>query len=287
MDVDWVKTGQGKQFYNVQMVKDFKQIGLSHVRIRIKDDADAALLQHLEKVVTDCLEADLIPVIAYQGAEFKGKPTAENLNKIVEWWITVSDAFKKYPAKLSFDLMIEVTEALNKEPEVLNQLYDKTVTAIRKTNPTRLIFISPILRSAPEHLKDLKIPTDHNHYLMAEWHFYASGPDKTNEVKKWTTGTEAEKEIIRAKIKTAFDWQQQTGVYSWVGAWMPGNYVKGNDYTVQEQVVFAHFVTCELTKAKIPFAVNSDTKFYDRETNQWIKEMRPVLDEILKTQCDK
>lgn len=286
MDVDWVKTGQGIGAYNKQTVKDFKAIGLSHVRIRIKDNADDKLLKHLDKVVNDCLAENLIPIIAYQGAEFKGKPTEENLDKIVKWWKTVANYFKSKSHKVSFDLLIEVTEALNKEPEILNQLYEKTVAEIRKTNPTRIIFISPIVRSAPEHLKDLKIPTQHNNYLMAEWHFYASGPDKSNEVKKWTTGTAAEKELIRAKIRTAKEWQQKTGIYTWVGAWMPGNYNKGDEYTVAEQVVFANFVTCELTKNKIPFAFNSDVKFYDREKNKWLTDMKPVLDEILKTKCE-
>ena len=46
---------------------------------------------------------------------------------------------------------------------------------------------------------------------MAEWHFYASGPDKTNEKKLWTTGTDAEKKLITDKIQTALAWQQQTG----------------------------------------------------------------------------
>ncbi|MDZ7935306.1 MAG: cellulase family glycosylhydrolase [Emticicia sp.] len=99
----------------------------------------------------------------------------------------------------------------------------KTVTEIRQKNPQRIIFISPVLRSAPENLKDLKIPTQHNNFLMAEWHFYASGPDKTNENKKWTTGTEAEKELIRNKIKIAKEWSTRTGILTWVDAWMPGN----------------------------------------------------------------
>lgn len=113
---------------------------------------------------------------------------------------------------------------------------------------------------------------------MAEWHFYAAGPSKTNERKLWTTGTKQERALIQEKIDLALTWQEQTGIPTWVGAWMPGNYNDGNDYTVEEQVVFARFVTQQLTEAAIPFAVNSDTKFYDRETNEWIAEMSPVFD---------
>ena len=37
MDVDWSKTSQGREYYNEQAVIDFKNAGISHVRIRVKD----------------------------------------------------------------------------------------------------------------------------------------------------------------------------------------------------------------------------------------------------------
>ena len=40
---------------------------------------------------------------------------------------------------------------------------------------------------------------------MAEFHFYASGPSPTNTEKLWTNGNEAEKNLIRNKIKLALD----------------------------------------------------------------------------------
>jgi hypothetical protein len=285
IDVIWAESHKGIENFNSKMVKDFKQAGFSHIRIRVKDYPDNNLLSHIDKVVQECLTNDLIPIIAYHGGLFEEKPTMENLEKSVQWWDVVANHFKDRTHKVSFDLIIEVTDALNKEKDMLNLFYEKAVATIRKTNPTRIIFISPLVRSAPEYLKDLNIPTQHNNFLMAEWHFYASGPDKTNEKKKWTTGTEEEKELIRAKIRTALNWQKTTGIYTWVGAWMAGNYNKGNDYSVQEQVVFANFVTCELTKNQIPFAINADHKYYDAKNGIWYSEMKPVLDEIIKTNC--
>ena len=106
-----------------------------------------------------------------------------------------------------------------------------------------------------------QMPIDPWDYIyMAEWHFYASGPSKTNKEKLWTTGTEKEKQIIIDKINLELDWQKKTGIPTWVGAWMPGNYNDGNDYSVEEQAVFAKFVSSELEKAKIPFAVNNTVK---------------------------
>lgn len=285
IDVDWAKTKQGIKYYNEKNVIDFKLIGLSHVRIRVTQKINDELLTHLEKIVNDCLKNDIIPIIAYQGKDFKENPTTETLQNVVNWWEAVAKHFKNYNHKLSFDIIIEVTDALNHQGDILNDLYEKAVSKIRETNPKRIIFISPRVRSAPEYLNELKIPTKSNGFLMAEWHFYASGPSKTNEKKLWTTGTETEKNLIRKRIKTAIEWQHKTKIYTWVGAWMPSDYNKGNSYTIPEQLKFAEFVACELTKNKIPSAVNSDTKFYNRETNKWIADKKPILEKIIITDC--
>lgn len=281
MDVDWARFRYSMEGYSSKTVMDFKQVGLSHVRIRVKDEISPQLFEVLDQRISDCLEYGLIPILAYQADEFKLEPSAENQEKVVEWWRQTAEHYQDYPHLLSFDLLIEATDAVNHQPEALNRLYEASVTAIRKTNPTRIIFISPRLRSAPEHLSELEVPSAHNGYVMAEWHFYASGPDKTNPLKKWTTGTEQEKQLIIDKIQSALSWQKQTGIYTWVGAWMPGNYNKGNDYSVSEQVVFANFTALELDHAGIPYAINSDTKFYDYSTSGWIEEMFPVLQAVL------
>lgn len=282
MDVDWSKTEQGRKSYNKQAAQDFKAAGVSHVRIRVKDEADEELFKSLDQQIEDCLEVGLIPIIAYQADEFKNEPSEKNIKKVVKWWETVAERYKDVSHLLSFDLLIEATDALNKQPEKLNEIYERIVTAIRQTNPTRIIMISPRLRSDAAYLSELNIPTDYNGYLMAEWHFYASGPSKTNERKLWTIGTEEEKALINEKIDLALEWQQSTGIPTWVGAWMPGNYNDGNDYTIHEQVVFATYMSEQLIEAGIPFAVNSDTKFYDRETNEWVEEMLPVRTSIYK-----
>lgn len=277
MDVDWVKTGQGMEDYNAKAPQDFKKLGFSHVRIRIADDISEDLLLHLDRVITDCLSCGLIPVVAYQANDFKENPSDANLDRVVAWWKTVSERYKNSSNLLSFDLIIEVTDELNNQPATLNRLYEKAVAEIRVANPYRIIFISPIVRSDPENLNTLVIPSKANGYLMAEWHFYASGPSKSNPKKLWTTGTEEEKELIRQKIRYAVAWQQKTGIPTWVGAWMAGNYNDGNEYTVLEQVAFATFVKDELDRNKIPFAINSDTHFYNRSTGSWIEEMLPIL----------
>lgn len=280
MDVDWAKTKKGIAAYDRQMPLDFAASGVSCVRVRVRDDADEALLPHLERVVRDCLDAGLVPVVAYQADAYKLNPCKETLDGAVAWWTAVAERLKDVSHLLSFDLMIEATDQMNKDSAALNAYHEAVCTAIRASNPTRILFISPRLRSDAAYLAELQIPSAHNGYLMAEWHFYAAGPSKTNARKLWTAGTSAEKALIQEKIDLALAWQKKTGIPVWVGAWMPGDYNDDDAYTVQEQVVFAAYMTGALTKAGIPFAVNSDTHFYDREALCWIEDAKPVFHAI-------
>ena len=282
MDVDWSKTEKGKENYNLKAVQDFESAGINHVRIRIKNKADNDLFMTLDKQIDDCINNGIIPIIAYQADEFKSNPDEENLQEVVDWWRSVAERYRDKSYLLSFDLLIEATDALNKQPEKLNELYERIVAEVRKTNPQRIVIISPRFRSDAQYLSELKIPSQANGYLMAEWHFYAAGPSKTNDRKLWTIGTENEKKLITDKINYALEWQKKTNIPTWVGAWMPGNYNDGDDYSIEEQVIFAEFMTSALVEAQIPFAVNSDTKFYDRETNNWIDNMQPVFKAIFK-----
>lgn len=282
MDVDWSKTKKGKENYNLKTVQDFESAGINHVRIRIKEKADNDLFVALDEQIDDCINTGIIPIIAYQADEFKNNPNEENLQKVVDWWRIVAERYKDKSYLLSFDLLIEATDALNKQPEKLNELYERIVAEVRKTNPQRIVIISPRLRSDAQYLSELKIPSQANGYLMAEWHFYAAGPSKDNDRKLWTIGTENEKKLITDKINYALEWQKKTDIPTWVGAWMPGNYNDGDDYSIEEQVVFAEFMTSALVDAQIPFAINSDAKFYDRETNNWIDHMQLVFNAIFK-----
>ncbi|GEM90599.1 hypothetical protein HNQ05_002226 [Oceanithermus desulfurans] len=174
---------------------------------------------------------------------------------------------------------------MNREPGKLLDLYRRTLAAVRASNPTRIVFVSPRLRSAPEYLHELDPLFERDPYLMVEWHFYAAGTSKDNPKKKWTGGTPEDEQLVFDKIALALAWQRATGHYIWVGAWMPGNYNKGDDYTVPEQVAFATFVSCALREAGIPFAVNQANKFYDEAAGRWREAMLPMVRAILQPDC--
>ena len=226
------------------------------------------------------MQYDLIPIIAFSAKPYKENPNTGEHEKVVEWWKRMAEKCKNLSPMVSFNLIVEPSDQVKKDVEELNSLYEDCVTAIRKTNPKRIVFIVPPKLSHPEGLKDLKIPSMGNGYLMAEWHFFAAGPSKSNDKKRWTTGTAEEKQKIKKSIKVAVDWQKKTGIYTWVGAWMPGAYNKDDNYSVKEQTEFASFMTQQLDKHGVPFAINADHHFYDYKAEQWIPKYKDLLNTI-------
>ena len=283
IDVDWWGRSEKNKYgaYSETAVKRFAQQGIKHVRFRLHHyrftDED---FKRLFSQINTCMQNDLIPIIAFSAKPYKENPNAEEHEKVVKWWKIMAERCKDLSPMVSFDLIVEPSDKVKKDVAELNSLYEDCVATIRKTNPKRIIFIAPPKLSHPEGLKYLQAPSQSNGYLMAEWHFYAAGPSKTNDKKRWTTGTAEEKQLIKKSIKVAVDWQKETGIYTWVGAWMPGDYNKGDNYSVKEQIEFASFMTQQLDKYGIPFAINSDDKFYDYQAESWIPKYKDLLNSI-------
>lgn len=285
LDVDWWSRNPEKKNgnYTDKSVKDFSNKGIQHVRIRIHHyNFTERDFKRLDHQVQTCLDNNIIPIIAFSAKPYKSSPTPQEHNRVVHWWQKMAEHYSDISPLVSFNLIIEPSEKLKKENCELNSLYNDCVSVIRQTNPYRIIFIAPNNLSNPLRLTYLKIPKKGDGYIMAEWHFYASGPDKKNPKKKWTTGLKTEKNLITKKIEAAVSWQQQTGIFTWVGAWMPGNYNKGNDYSLTEQIVFSRFLRNELEKRNIPFAVNSDKVFYNYSEGKWEEKTANLFNTIFR-----
>ena len=284
-DVSWVTFPKRLANYNEQMVIDIANKGFSNIRFRTEWEAnDASLFNYLDTMVVHCLKHNLIPIIAYTADSVEDEATEEDKQTMINWWRVVTQHYKNYSHKISFDLFLEIdakSPLCKNDGILLNEWYNELIPAIRKIDSTRILFLSPIKRADPRYLNTLVIPDTTDKYIMIQWHFYASGPSKTVERKLWTTGTPEEKEILRGYINTALAWTNAHGLYSWVGAWMPGNYNYENYYSVVEQVNFTNFMVSELKKNGIPWSVNAIHKYYNAEQNMWIGEMQQIIEAML------
>ncbi|MGN0036356.1 MAG: glycoside hydrolase family 5 protein [Bacteroidaceae bacterium] len=280
-DVQWAEFPQKIAAYGEDEVQAMAEMGFRTARIRTGLPADEYLFEALDRCIDHCLKHGLIPVLAYNALAYEDEASEENLQASVDWWTTVADRYRDYPHRLLFNLNIEWSGDTGRDQACIDRFYEAVTPAIRSTNPTRILIYSPARLSSPEYFDDMRIPDSAGPYVMAEWHLYAAGPSKNpNSRKYWSVGTEEEKQSIRDIVAQGVAWQEKHRIPTWVGAWMPGNYNKGNDFTVEEQVVFARFMIETLDAHRIPWAVNSLDKFYDVERDTWRDEMRPLVETL-------
>ena len=200
--------------------------------------------------------------------------------------MAVAHYFGQSSPLLGFDLIYEPADKLNHNQASLNRVYDKTIRTIHAIDPQRMIFIAPKLHAAPEDLPNLKLPPQSQNTVLAQWHIFPWGPLKITVNTRGPQGQRAEKAAIRARINTAIHWQQKTGhVIGWVGGWSPGETIRNAPSA--SQMAFARFMACELKKAKIPYAINADTQFYDGEEGAWRPALEPLLNTMIAPECEK
>ncbi len=288
VDATWSEVPNKIADYTPQATVEFANKGFKHVRLRLAQDPAADTWAYLDGQIQDALDNGMIPIIANQSHTFEDNPNATTQAAWVKWWEDMAVHYQDYPYELMFDLIVEIAASspLSNEPiDQLNTAYEEAVTAIRNAggnNDKRIIIFSAHKRSDPTKMHLLDIPTQGNGYLIGEFHEgYASGPstDPTNPHYYWD-GTEAEITLMTDRRDAALAWSASTGIPIWEGAWMPGNYNKGNDYDNARQIAFSTDFIGVLNEHNIPHAVNATKKFYDVSTNTWTS-LEPVVDAII------
>ncbi len=293
VDATWSEVPSKIANYSTKATQAFANKGFKHLRLRLAQDPASATWSYLDEQIQDALDNGIIPIIANQSHTFEDNPTEETQAAWVQWWADTAAHYKDYPYELMFDLIVEIAASspLSNEPiNQLNQAYEQAVTAIRSAggnNDKRIIIFSAHKRSDPTKMHLLDIPSQGNGYLMGEFHEgYASGPssDPENPHYYWAGGA-AEITLMTERRDAALAWSASTGIPIWEGAWMPGNYNKGDEYDITRQIAFATDFITVLNEHNIPHAVNATKKFYDVSSNEWT-DLEPVVDAIMALKQD-
>jgi hypothetical protein len=288
VDATWSEFPSKIADYTTAATAAFADKGFKHLRMRVAEDSAPASWAYLDQQVQDALDYGLIPIIANQSHAFEDNPSAETQADWVQWWEDMAAHYKDYPYELMFDLIIEIAarSTLSTEPiDQLNQAYEQAVSAIRNTggnNGRRIIIFSAHKRSDPTKMSQLAIPSQGRGYLIGEFHEgYASGPSPdTDSPHYYWNGTAAEIALMSGRADAAIAWSTETGIPVWEGAWMPGNYNKGDDYDINRQIAFATDFIAVLNERNIPHAINATHKFYELSSNTWT-HLEPVVDAII------
>jgi len=287
-DVAWSEFNKYIQSHSEQKVIDIAEAGFSTVRIRTSKPVGEALFSHLDVQINQCLKHGLIPVLANQGLDAEEATDVNQAKEdVTNWWRTVAERYKDYSDSLVFNLFVETSGNFKKDYDLLNEFYASIIPAIRESNPNRILIVPPVGLSKPANLQYIELPDDSDPFIMMEWHCYAAGPALSGN-KQWTVGTPEERQLVLNHFEAASEFMQETGRSTWLGAWMAGNYNKGNEYDVPAQVQFATFFVREMAKIGVPWCINTDDKFYDYVNLKWYSEGEyggiPVRDVLLDTE---
>jgi hypothetical protein len=270
------------------LMNDLVNAGVGHLRLRSRADIfgystekynDATMntyLDGLEVVVRDMIKSGIYPIISWinHKVEEKKSVTTIDKNNYVDWWRRVALRMKDYTYELSFNLFTELDDGPLRVPSIYNDWTKLAIDAIRGTgglNINRVIIMgAPGKKSDSLFLIDEKITKDQV-YLAAEWHLYASGPDKDGGQKNWAgTGSATDKANIDSVMDAAMTYTNKTKIPTWIGAWMPYDNLGASQNQNEVEAFSCYFATAAFRR-NIPWAMNKLDNFYDTERNIWIQ----------------
>ncbi|XP_078372857.1 cellulase/esterase CelE-like [Oculina patagonica] len=306
---NWFKTADPLSKYNGKNIEDIFSNSFRNVRLRSRADLYAApynnsqfteFLTSLTTVVDKCLEVGVTPIISWIHHHAEAYATDEDRRNYVSWWKAVATQLKDRDYRLSFNLFTELGldgcggtksscgESLRMRPDKYNLWTSEVVTAIRATggkNANRIL----ILGSPGKTAKDLdEINQDiyrNDSFIMAEWHIYASGPNKKIGGQKYWSGDgtpdhENGRDNVRKAIKHATDFTKSSNILTYLGAWMPTDNKNGG-LNETEVINFARFFAGELRKENIPWSLNVLDRYYDTENSEWLTGMQDIKGTLL------
>lgn len=307
---NWFKTGDPLSKYhdrNIHVGQDIHSKNFRNVRLRSRADLYSApyntadfsrFLNSLSTVVDECLEVGITPIVSWIHHEAEANATEEDRTNYVTWWKAVAKKLKNKGYRLSFNLFTELgidergrkksisEESLRMRPDRYNNWTSEVVKAIRKTggrNAERIL----ILGSPAKTAQDLRLINPdiyrNDPYMLAEWHIYASGPNKKIGGQKYWKGdgTPDHKngcDNVRVAIKQATDFTNSSNLHTYLGAWMPTDNKGGS---LNENELVTGFFASELRKEKIPWSLNVLDRYYDTRKSRWLSGKQDVEGRLL------
>jgi hypothetical protein len=247
----------------------------------------------LTVVVDKCLQVGVAPIISWIHHDAEAYATEEDLKNYVTWWTSVAKHLMDKDYRLSFNLFTELgvdvcgklgelncLESLRRRHDKYNRWTSDVVAAIRAAggkNKKRIIILGSPGKTG-EYLDKIDPSIYQNDtFMMAEWHLYASGPNKdVGRPKYWSgNGIPEGRENVRKAIKPAIDFTNANNLLTYLGAWMPQDNEKGSLNEI-EVINFARFFASALKKEKIPWSLNVLDRYYDTKRSQWLTEAQDI-----------
>jgi endoglucanase len=243
------------------------------------DEVVDALLAKGVYVILDMHHYSQLSGSGLHPQEFQVEPDVLE-TRMVNMWRQIALRYKDRPPKLLFELLNEPSGRLNGEP--WNKLAAQALTAVRASNPTRVVMIGPGEWNAPRELPKLRLPADRN--LIVSFHTYEPFNFTHQGVEwlpaKFPAGTPCCDAAQRKQLTDALDqarkWSQEKGYPVHLGEF--GTY-KAAD--MNSRATYARLVRDEAERRGIGWAywlfAGDDFGIYSPAENSWREPLRRAL----------
>lgn len=270
---------------NNQIMSDLKTKGVGHLRLRSRADIfgfststyDAVSMKEyldgLEIVVKDMIQGGLFPIISWIHHDAEERASFADEENYVKWWSLVAQRLVNTTYELAFNLFTEIDDGPLRDYTTYNRWTKRAISAIIQTggyNTQRIIILGAPGKTAKSLWNIAPEVYNGKTNFLAEWHLYASGPNKDGGQKNWVgNGSTSDKLNVDSVMNEAMSFTLKTGVKTWIGAWMPYDNIGGSQNQTETEAFACYFATAA-SKRKINWAMNKLENFYDTEMNKWI-----------------
>lgn len=195
---------------------DYKDAGFTCVRLPITWGGhtdtvspytiDSTWLNRIEQIVDWGLSRDLIIIInVHHDSWIKEDYTGENIARFDSLWSQIATRFQDKSDSLIFEI---INEPYPMTLENVNELNERVLGIIRRTNPTRNVCFSGHMWSNSEQLIIAAVPDDD--YLIGYYHSYDPYPFGLEG--PGTYGSNADIAATVAKFEAVADWSDENDI---------------------------------------------------------------------------
>ena len=259
----------------------YKNEGFNFVRIPVRWDKhmstaspfkiDQIWLNRVEQIIDWGLARDLFIVVNshHDGWIKENYANPVNQARFDSLWSQVATRFKNKSEKLIFEIANEPVSPMTKAQN--DEMHQKAIKVIRKTNPTRLIIFQGIDWGGSDGLINAAIPNDPN--IIGSFHSY--DPYLFGLEGKGTWGTAADITALRNKFQKVKDWSDKNNIPVFLGEF---GSLKSCDYNSRMK----HYKTYMELSETFGFAPaawddGGNFRIMERQAKSWDMDIKDIL----------
>lgn len=259
----------------------YKKEGFNFVRVPVRWDKhmstnspfkiDQAWLNRVEQILDWGLSKGLYMVVNshHDGWIKENYANPVNQARFDSLWSQVATRFKNKSEKLIFEIANEPVSPMTKSQN--DEMHQKAIKVIRKTNPTRLIIFQGIDWGGSDALINAAIPNDP--YIIGSFHSY--DPYLFGLEGQGTWGTASDISALRAKFQKVKDWSDKNNIPVFLGEF---GSLKKCDYNSRMK----HYKTYMELSETFGFAPaawddGGDFRIMNRSAKTWDDDIKDII----------